>query len=382
MLGTHVRRGWGQLSQFLSSPIQAPSGTARFQIGDAVNLDLGRLKITSIIVHEVPLHSAGQTTGGPILSEVVSPLTPDVRTFFRDRIVSSLTSASYDVEISADATSPVPGLIVDNLTSNSTDFVAMSQEMANHLYQCQKGSSPAGILTVCQVTLAGQPGLAILKLEKEEGARIFQELLSEGRTFRVEHLRQLMLTDTTKVYKVGLFIRTAGDEAALTGLVCDKQRLYNGGVAHFFLEQFLGCRLKEDPQITTQRFYDTVETFINEDLPDPEVKAQAQIALLAELNGTKGAVAVRLFAQENLPVEYRQPFMDRINAAQLPQTDFDKNLDLIRNRLKRIQMSFRSGVAVLASPDSIGHEVRITDLADGQTKVEVTDQMTNMSGRH
>ncbi|MGA9920605.1 MAG: nucleoid-associated protein, partial [Candidatus Dormiibacterota bacterium] len=206
--------------------------------------DLGRLRITSVIIHEVPLHSAGHTAGGPIMSEVESPLEADVRTFLRDRIVGSLASAAYEVEVKADSTSPVPGLVIDNLTSSSTGFVAMSQEMANHLYLCQKGSNPGGLLTVCETSLADRRGLAILKLEKEEGARIFQQQISGGRTFRVEHLRELMLTDTTRVYKVGLFVQTGDKRGSIDGLVCDKQRLYNGGVAHFFLEQFLGCRLK------------------------------------------------------------------------------------------------------------------------------------------
>lgn len=44
-------------------------------------------------------------------------------------------------------------------------------------------------------------------------------------------------------------------------------------------------------------------------------------------------------------------------------------------------MAFESGVAVLASPENIGEEVRITELPNGQTKVEVTDRLRKMTGR-
>lgn len=347
-----------------------------------MNQDLGRLRVDAIIVHQVPFHLATGTSSDPILSDVESPITPDVQNFFRERIAGSLASAAYDVEFNAGSTSPVPRLVLSNLGAHPTGFVPMSQEMANHLYLCQNGSSPAGLLTVCQVTLEGRRGLAILKLEKEEGARILQTQVAGGLTFSVQHLRELMLTDTTKVYKVGLFVRSGARPGLIEGLVCDKQKGYSGGVAHFFLEQFLGCQLTELPQITTKRFYDAVETFINEDVGEPEVKAQTQIALLATMNGTQGTVSVRLFAQEHLGVQYRQLFMERMTRAHLPQTGFDKDLHLIRNHLRRIQMAFQSGVAILASPDSIGHQVKITDLPDGRTKVEVTDHMRQVSGKN
>lgn len=163
----------------------------------------------------------------------------------------------------------------------------MSQEMARHLYLCQKGNSPEGLLTVCEVDVAGHRGLAVLKLEREQGARVELANTSGGRTFSVQHLRDLMLTERTKVFKVGLFVQTGADLASIDGAVCDTQKSYDGTVAHFFLEQFLGCRLREKPELTTKRFFEATERFINEQVTEPEKKAQYQVALLAELNGTR-----------------------------------------------------------------------------------------------
>ncbi|WP_298384503.1 nucleoid-associated protein [Ferrimicrobium sp.] len=345
--------------------------------------DLGRLRVKTVIVHEVPYHLATGASGEPVLSEVESPLTQDVRNFFKERIASSLGSAAYDVELDGSTTSPVPRLILDNLTSRKNGFVAMSQEMARHLYLCQKGNSPEGLLTVCEVTIGDQGGLAVLKLEKEEGARVELADTEGGRTLSVQHLHDLMLTERTKVFKVGLFVQTGDDRDSIEGSVCDTQRGYGGTVAHFFLEQFLGCRLREQPEITTKRFFDTTESFINDEIADPETKTRYQVALLAELNGTRDKVSIRAFANNNLDVDDRKPFMDRIEEARLPSTEFDKDNHLVRSRLRRIQIAFESGVSVLASPENIGEQVKIvTDSTNGQTTVEITDRLKRMNGRN
>jgi hypothetical protein len=340
--------------------------------------DLGRLRIDTVIVHEVPHRLASGTDGEPVLSEIQSPLTQGVRNFFRERIARSLGTSAYDVQLDPMTASPVPALISDAVGAKSSGFVSVSQEMARHLYLCQKGPNPGGLLTVCEVTVENLPGIVILKLEKEEGARVRMESLSGGHTFSVEHLQDLMLTERTKVYKVGLFVR---DGDSIEGYVCDNQKGYGATIAHFFLDQFLGCRLLEAPEITTKRFFDTTENFINDEVSDPEMKARYQVALLAELNSTRGTVSPESFANDNLELEHRQPFMNWVGEAQLQSRGFDKDKKLISAHLKKIQILFESGVAVVTPPQRIGEQVKITDAANGQTKVEVTDQLTRVHGR-
>jgi hypothetical protein len=218
--------------------------------------DLGRLQVKRVIVHEVPYHLAAGASAEPVLSEVESPIDQEVRNFFRERIADNLGSSAYDVEFDASSTSPMPRLVLDGLSTTTTTFVEMSQEMARHLCLCQKGNSPEGLLTVCEVAVASHRGIAVLKLEREQGARVELAATPGGRTFSVQHLRDLMLTERTKVFKVGLFVQTGEDLASIDGAVCDTQRSYDGTVAHFFLEQFLGCRLREKPELTTKRFFE------------------------------------------------------------------------------------------------------------------------------
>jgi hypothetical protein len=124
--------------------------------------DLGRLRVKRVIVHEVPYHLATGASSEPVLSEVESPLDQEVRNFFRERIAGSLGSSAYDVEFNGSTTSPLPRLVLDGLSAKTTTFVAMSQEMARHLYLCQKGNSLRGYSRCARSTLPATVGLRCL----------------------------------------------------------------------------------------------------------------------------------------------------------------------------------------------------------------------------
>jgi hypothetical protein len=182
-----------------------------------------------------------------------------------------------------------------------------------------------------------------------------------------------MLTGKTRVFKVGLFSQVGGTSGPVEGLVCDKQKGYDTTVASFFLERFLGCQLKELPELTTKRFLEATERFIHDDVQEPEKKARYQVALAAELGSTRTTVSPQTFANNNLEADDRASFIDKVAEAGVSQPSFSKDNTLVASHLRRIQWSFSSGVAVLASPDNVGREIQLEDLDDGRTRLEVTD---------
>jgi len=168
--------------------------------------DLGRIRVEKLIVHEIPRHFVHSATPtAPQLSDVESPLDQTVKNFFKEKMAASLGTASYEVEFDPSSTSPLPGLIGSLLSRRPPGFVAASRDMATHLHQSQSGINPEGLLTVIEVRIGTVRGIAILKLEKEEGTRVRRQSLSGGRTLSVDHVRDLMLTGKTRVFKVGLF---------------------------------------------------------------------------------------------------------------------------------------------------------------------------------
>ena len=181
-----------------------------------------------------------------------------------------------------------------------------------------------------------------------------QSQLKGKSTFNLEHLRDLMLTQKTKVFKVGLFVQMGNTLESIDGAVSDNQRGYypTTEVADFFLKRFLGCKLREAPEITTKRLFQATEDFIRDVISEPEVKARYEIALLAELSSEAKTFAPRSFADRYLRVADRQVYISFLADVEIAPQPFDKDTDLIDTHLKRIQIDFESGIGVLGKPDT------------------------------
>lgn len=345
--------------------------------------DLGRLRIDKIIVHEIPVRPSRGGGSQPVLSDRDSDLTQELKNFFRERITESLASAAYDVCFDPTSTSPVPLLVLDNLGARTTSFVDMSKQLASHLHNCQTGVNPAGVLTVVQASIESIPSLAILKLEKEEGVRVRQQQHQDGVTLSIEHIRDLMLTAKTKVFKVGLFVQEGTELETIHGVVSDKQRGLRPTteVASFFLEKFLGCQLREAPEITTKRFYAATEAFINQSVADPLAKARYQIGLLAALSSEEADVSPRVFANRFMQLGDRQKYIEWLEASGVPVQPFPKNIALLEPQLHRIHLGFASGISLLATPESFDRHVTMMSLEDGRTRVQVDDKLLSVKGR-
>jgi hypothetical protein len=97
------------------------------------------------------------------------------------------------------------------------------------------------LLCVLQVEVGTQPGIAVMKLEREQGIR-FKIEVTDGRVaVDLQLLRDLTLTNKTKVFKTALLIVPDPTQPiTMTGRVSDNQRgrIDGRGVADFFLGTF------------------------------------------------------------------------------------------------------------------------------------------------
>ena len=348
-----------------------------------MNIDFGLLQVNGIIVHNIPPRPVRGGGTPPVLSEVESPLNPGLKNYFREKITVALKAAGYDVIFDPASASPVPAFVLDNLGPKTVDFVTMSQRVGQHLYESQTAVNPAGLLCIAQIAIGTAPGLAILKLEREAAIRMQQTRLGGKATFNLEHLRELMLAERTKVFKVGLFVQKGNDLDTIDGGVSDNQRGYHPTteVADFFLKRFLGCKLREAPEVATKRLFQASEAFIHEDITEPDVKARYEIALLSELSSEDQTFSPKVFAERHLRLPDRQKYLARLEQSDIPPQPFDKDIALVQSHLKRIQLDFESGLALLADPDAFEEHVKITNLDDGRTHVEIEDRMRRVQGK-
>ena len=176
--------------------------------------------------------------------------------------------------------------------------------IAEHLHSVQSGRNSSGLLTVLLGRTDVGDCVSVLKLEREEGLRFKIDTDPSGRrTVDLELLKELTLTNKTKVFKTSLLMLASPDDPrSMYGRVSDDQRGRDDGVgvATFYLATFLGCQLKANPEKVTLDFVQTSERFFNETITNPEKTGRYQVALLAAMQDNKMDIRPGDFAANNL----------------------------------------------------------------------------------
>ncbi|MGC0778515.1 MAG: nucleoid-associated protein, partial [Candidatus Acidiferrum sp.] len=243
----------------------------------------------------------------------------------------------------------VPGLVRTFTQSHHTPekFVAMSQALAKHLFEIQHGAISPGLLSVLDVAIDGQRGLTMMKLEREEGARLELTQRSGKTTFDMSVLDNLVLTDGTRLFKTALFIRTGDGDDDFVAAACDTQLnvVSSDDMAKFWL-RFLGCTFAIEPRVATQRFYDSTLSFINENVTNPIHKNDLYEHLHSQLKASKKTFSPLGFIEDYVPTEYHTSLREHLTAARVPFTSFTKDLSDISAGLRRLAYHTKRGALV------------------------------------
>jgi hypothetical protein len=192
-----------------------------------------------------------------------------------------------------------------------------------------------------------------------------------------------MLTKKTRVFKIGLIAPQAPGHENLLAAVSDVQASTTPShhVADFFLNRFLGFRMAEEADVITERLYRTAQEFINEQVDDAADKGRYEVALIAELQSNRTEFRPSTFAGESLRTQHRRPFLDAIAASGLATARIPKDASRIASTLKRIQVRFQNGVAILAAPDVFQDQVHMSDLPNGRTRATIEDVLRDIRTR-
>jgi hypothetical protein len=347
-------------------------------------MNVASLSIAQAIIHEITDRSlAPPTPPELVLSNALSPLDEDLRDYFQKRIAESLARAAYPVIADPERSSPTPELVFAHLHDQRADLVETSRAMARHLFDAQKSvSSSPGLLVVGTGTLSSGPCLAILKLQKHEGLNLERIGDAGAETYSLEHLRRLMLTNETRVFKVALFDSPDVHEADdVSGLVSDKQRFSSPEkrMADFFLKTFLGCRLRDDPAQVTSRFYVAAERFINDAVSDPENRARYHRALLTELTSQTDTVSPKRFVEQHLDQANRAGFIAHVKADGVTAPHFPRDTTLIDSRLREEEYVLNSGIRVRGRPAAFEEHADISQ--DGEMlEMIIRDRLKSVKG--
>ena len=271
---------------------------------------------------------------------------------------------------------------VASILDDHSELVPVSQALGRHLFASQNRRNPAGLLAVgIGKTDVGEV-IAILKPEREQGLRLRIEVVNGRTEVDTEFLRDLTLTDKTKIFKTSVFrLHDPGKSESIYGLVSDDQRGRDDGtgVATFFLSTFLGCQLESNPGQTTLDFAQAAERFINEDVASDERRASYQVALLATMQDQTLDLRPREFANDNLHSTDRPRFLERHATSGLdPDRTFEKDTSLCK--LKGFRMVFEHGMVLIGSREDLEERVSMPD-ADESSPIQIRDTLKRLQGR-
>jgi hypothetical protein len=261
----------------------------------------------------------------------------------------------------------------------------MSQTLATHLHAVQTGRNSSGLLTVLVGATDAGPCISILKLEREEGLRFKIDTDQRGhRTIDLELLRELTLTNKTKVFKTSLLMLSAdGDPASMYGRVSDDQRGRDDGmgVATFFLSTYLGCALKTNPEKATLDFTQASERFFNDCITNPEKRGRYQVGLLALLQNNELDISPADFAANNLEPVDRTNYLSALREAGVePNVPFQKDTSMVK--VDGFRMLFQNGMVLVGKREDLEDRVAIhPNSATAPPRVEITDTIKKLSGR-
>jgi hypothetical protein len=337
--------------------------------------DLAKLQINRTIFHDVP-NRPREATSRPVLMDLETQVDPKRAEMLRRRLTQVLGStAAYPVEFSPDAGSLVPHE-VRSYTSDlgsSEQFVDMSKRLATFLFEQHTGATSPGLLCVIEVASGGDRGLALLKLEREEGAELEFHENNGKRICDMSVLDNLILTEGTKLFKTGLFLRTGPEDSDFKVKACEGQRtvVTSGDMARFWL-RYLGCRFIEEPRITTERWFEASIRFANEQVSEPVAKNDFYEHIQSELKSNKQTVSPKKFLEDYVPEEYRKAYQTFLSERGVPLHSFQKDTTDIRGRLRKRAYHTAKGVSVIVPEE----EVQLVVVE--KQKIVVHDHLVNI----
>ena len=342
-------------------------------------MNLSSFRLSSLVIHDVPQPSADPED--MILTDSEVPLDGQLRRYFQHKISASLTHRGLEV-LADPAGSPIVRTGVASILADSTQLVPVSQTIAEHLDISQTRRNPAGLLAVGLGTVEEGGVVAVLKLEREQGLRLRIAVVDDRTEVDLEFLRDLTLTDKTKIFKTSLFRLHGNDPDSLYGRVSDDQRGRDEGVgvATFFLATFLGCKLKTNPEKATRDFVLAFEEFINMHVTADERRANYYIGLLAKMQDQTHDLRPREFAESYLEPSDQSRFLECVAQRGLdPDIVFEKNT--ARAKVSGFKMVFEHGMTLVGRPDDLRDRVQMREEGGSTTGVTIQDTLKRLGGR-
>jgi hypothetical protein len=345
-----------------------------------MSIDLTNLRIQKVVIHTIPERGPDRTPAKPIYATKVINLPPEAAASVRARITEALGKSSHSIEVSlVDHAANSFGQIGASLMhANDLSFLKLSAKLAEKLARAQVNRDLAASKLIIATGLAGAGSkrfLLAIKAEMQDG---FTESADEG----IEHLTELFLTPSQKLFKMGIMSEEVAAKAddGLYNLDHYAARLFDHllnatetrEAAHYFYSLFLGAEPIISDKRLTRDFYELTKQFINSARLGQDEKADLLEALRVDLKSKSGIIHVRTFAEAHMEEDERVQYVAFMKEQDFPRTGVTKDTEFVRSRLSRKQrIRFQHGVELTAPADKLRELVHIDKEVAGKTVVTI-----------
>jgi len=349
--------------------------------------DFATLKIENVIFHEVIRQLKSDDKVPPIFSETESGLITETHNFLKDRVHEAVKIKSIDILFDESLPSPIPAIVTelfelseDNGISeaNLEKFVELSKEAAKHLNNIQTGRNPGGLISVMSGTNKGRRIIALLKIEREVGARLVETEKDHKRTLSIETIKDLILLPKTKFLKIGLFYKDKTDDTNIIGKLCDNQISGKGDFANFYLKDYLGCKFKDDPKIKTREYLENSLEFFKEKITDPPTQSKYKMHLLSYVSAEPNIINPLTFSSTYIQEQHRANYKNYLVEKGVGTGKFHKDTQYIESKIRSMILEFENGVQVIAPSESFEGNVTLEEFEDGSTKATIQSRIKKM----
>ncbi|MFD0797171.1 nucleoid-associated protein [Maribacter chungangensis] len=344
-----------------------------------IKYDLTTLDIQQAIVHDIPKHRKDDFTISPTFSEQTSELTLSLGKFFKESIIKALArDRSFKICYNEKSDSPV-NKCIKTIINDNEKFVHESKVIGQHLFNIQKGYNASGILFILQCILSGHKVCIIMKLERDDGARLTMN--EATKSFDISEVRDLMLTSKTKVFKIALLVDRDNYGIDFDGDIMDYQinSKERKDLSSFFINDFLGCRPYSDPKVTTQAFYNLTTTFIKSTILDKIKQAKYLQDLNSYLQMNKQTLNPKEFSDDYFTTPFEQDeYKEFMKTKNFEFKSFPKDLSLIKSKIEKFMVSFKNGITILGSKGTFDDNVKLEELGNGDHQATIVSQIKNV----
>ena len=346
----------------------------------AKSIELHTIVIEKIIVHDIPKHKKDELSVEPNYSQKESKLTDGLRNFFKTKVVEALRSdRAFKICFDDDNNeSPISWLAKESLESDGSLIVTHSKAIAKYLFEIQVGLNPASILVVIHGKINGYNALFILKLEMDKGAQL--TLDPKTKSYDIQEIENLMLTQKTKIFKVAMFILRADFKSLYDGLIMDYQidTKAKKEVTTWFIDKFLGCRAFEDPKIVTQRFYNLTKAFIDT-LEDKITKAKYLQDLNSYIQKNSTVINPKEFADDYLSsTAHRNNYKSFLESKKFRFTSSPKDISQINRQIKKIVVLFENDISIIGNKGTLKNKVKLSKTENGLDRAEIVSKIKSV----